>query len=228
MNDLEFEENIGYRFANRDLLRAALTHSSYSGGEKNPHSINNERLEFLGDAFFDAVISTELFRRMGKVDEGVLTKTRAQIVCENSLESAGNRLDIGKYLYMGRGEETIGGRTRKSNIADAMEAVMGAIFLDGGYDAVAEFIKREFNDTVEDAISGKLFTDFKTRIQEEIQKKKDGRRQEYILDKTTGPDHNKKFFVHIECDGMILGEGYGSSKKKAEQQAAKAALERGV
>ena len=228
MNREKFEKIIGYTFKDKSLLRTALTHSSCCRERKNCYSVNNERLEFLGDAFFDAVVSAELYKKMGKVDEGVLTKTRAQVVCESSLASAGKKLNLGEYLYMGRGEEAIGGRNRKSNIADAMEAIIGAIFLDGGYEAAADFINRQFKSTMEDAINGKLFTDFKTRIQEEIQKKKDGSTLKYVLDRTSGPDHNKTFYVHIECDGKLLGRGSGSSKKQAEQQAAKAALERGV
>ena len=228
MNRLEFEGKIGYRFKNKDLLRIALTHSSYCRENAENHCYNNERLEFLGDALLETAVSVELFRRMKNVDEGVLTKTRAQVVCETSLAAIGTNLSIGEYLLMGRGEAAIGGRQRRSNIADALEAVIGAIFLDGGYDQAADFIYREFENTMEDAINGRLFTDYKTRIQEEVQKKRDGSTIQYKLDGTSGPDHNKTFYVHIECDGKILGKGSGSSKKQAEQQAAKAALERGV
>lgn len=228
MSKENFEQVIGYTFNDENLLKMALTHSSCCRERSASQGINNERLEFLGDALFDAVVSAELYIRMGSVDEGVLTKTRAQVVCEASLAAAGKKLELGKYLYMGRGEEAIGGRRRKSNIADAMEAIIGAIFLDGGYEATADFINRHFAKTMQDAINGKLFADFKTRIQEEIQKKRDGSTLKYVLDRTSGPDHNKTFFVHLECDGKVLGRGSGSSKKQAEQQAAKAALERGV
>lgn len=189
---------------------------------------NNERLEFLGDAFFDAIISVELYKRLEKVDEGKLTKTRALIVCEKSLATVAQKLRIGEYLNMGKGEEHSGGRHRESILADAVEAVIGAIYLDGGYDEAARFVSREFEATVIDALAGKLFTDYKTQVQEALQKRGQKTSISYHLDKEEGPDHDKTFYVHLVCNGKTLGSGRGKSKKEAEQNAARATLEGGI
>lgn len=224
MNNSEFEKTIQYTFKDKNLLNKALTHSSFSREHSASSRDNNERLEFLGDAFFDAVISVKLYRRLEKVDEGRLTKTRALIVCEKSLAEVAKRLRIGEHLNMGRGEELSGGRNRESILADAVEAVIGAIYLDGGYEEVYRFVCREFRKTVEDALAGRLFADYKTQVQEVLQKR--GRKTciSYHLDREEGPDHDKTFYVHLVCDGRALGNGCGKSKKEAEQEAAKATL----
>ncbi len=228
MNNSEFEKKIKYTFENKELLNKALTHSSCDREHRGKTVNNNERLEFLGDAFFDAVISAQLYRLLSQDDEGKLTKTRALIVCEKSLAVVARRLEIGKYINMGHGEEFSGGRNRDSILADAVEAVIGAIFLDGGYNNVEEFITREFKETVEDALEGKLFADYKTRVQETLQKRGQKTEIAYILDKEEGPDHDKTFYVHLVCNGKVLGKGSGKSKKEAEQNAAKATLERSI
>lgn len=225
MNNRIFEKKMGYRFKNRELLDRALTHSSFLRERPKGTLRNNERLEFLGDAFLDAIISNRLFKEMEGLDEGRLTKTRAQIVCEKSLAKIGRKnLDIGVYLNMGKGEDMLGGRNRDSIIADSVEALIGAVFLDSGYENTEKFVLRIFEKTIEDALAGKLFTDYKTKLQETVQKNGSGKKLHYILDKTTGPDHKKQFFVHVECEGRQLGKGQGKNKKEAEQQAAKAAL----
>lgn len=228
MNNGDFEEIIQYEFKDKTLLEKALTHSSYCREHGVQTKNNNERLEFLGDAFFDAIISVELYKRLKTVDEGKLTKTRALIVCEKSLAAVAMRLNIGKYLNMGKGENNSGGRKRESILADAVEAVIGAIYLDGGYDEAVRFVSREFSDTVDDALAGKLFTDYKTQVQEVLQKRGQKTVIRYHLDREEGPDHDKTFYVHIVCNGKTLGSGFGKSKKEAEQNAAKSALEGGI
>ena len=228
MNNSGFEKTIAYTFKNKELLTKALTHSSYCREHAVDIRGNNERLEFLGDAFFDAVISVELYRRLENVDEGKLTKTRALIVCEKSLATVGTRLNIGEHLNMGKGEEHSGGRQRESIIADALEAVIGAIYLDGGYDEAARFVSREFASTIDDALAGKLFADYKTQVQEALQKRGQKTFISYKLDREEGPDHDKTFYVHLVCNGKTLCSGSGRSKKEAEQNAARAILEGGI
>lgn len=223
MNSGDFEKEIQYQFKDKRLLDQALTHSSFSR-EHGVGKKNNERLEFLGDAFLDAIISDCLYKRLYKVDEGKLTKTRALIVCEKSLAAVGMQLHIGSYLNMGRGEELSGGRHRESIMADAMEAVIGAIYLDGGYEEAVRFVCREFDGIVEDALAGRLFTDYKTQVQEVLQKGGNRVSITYPLDKEEGPDHNKTFYVYLLCNGEKLGSGWGKSKKEAEQLAAKETL----
>lgn len=226
MNIKELEQRIGYVFSHPEYLERALTHSSYNK-EKNTHHVNNERLEFLGDAFFDAIVSAELFGRMKQVTEGKLTKTRAQIVCERSLAETARRIDLGRYINMGHGEDSTGGRQKDSILADAMEAIIGAIYLDGGYSAAQVFVVKFFSSTIDEAVSGKLFSDYKSEIQEVLQAKGKNTNIIYKIDREEGPAHDKTFFVHLEYNGQILGCGSGKSKKEAEQNAARAALERG-
>lgn len=225
MNNHDFEQVINYRFKDKELLEKALTHSSYCREHGLVAKDNNERLEFLGDAFFDAVISVELYKRLAQVDEGKLTKTRALIVCEKSLASVAAGMNIGAYLNMGKGEAQSGGRQRESILADAMEAIIGAIYLDGGYDAMVEFVSRAFRQTIEDALAGKLVNDYKTHVQEVLQKRGQKTDIRYVIDREEGPDHDKTFYVHLVCNGQTMGKGSGKSKKEAEQNAAKDTLE---
>lgn len=218
-----FESAIGYEFKNKIYLERALTHSSYNKEKHSKHQ-DNERLEFLGDAFFDAIISAELFNKMDGFTEGRLTKTRALIVCEASLAKAARKFKLGQYIYMGRGEEMAGGRKKDSILADAMEAVIGALYLDGGYETARRFVLTVFEDTIKEAVEGKLFSDYKSEVQETLQRNKGNLSIVYETDKEEGPAHDKTFFVHLSCNGKILGQGSGKSKKEAEQNAAKAAL----
>lgn len=224
MNIKEFEKTIDYKFKNKKLLERALTHSSYNR-EKNTRHQDNERLEFLGDAFFDAIISTELFKKMEDSAEGRLTKTRALIVCEDSLAGVARKIGVGRHILMGHGEELTGGRERNSTLADAMEAVIGAIYLDGGYKAARDFVLRKFDDIINEAVEGRLFSDYKSEIQEVLQKSGHNKPIVYEIDREEGPDHDKTFFVHLSYNGRILGKGKGKSKKEAEQSAAKTALD---
>ena len=220
----EFEQKIGYQFQNRNYLETALTHSSFNR-EKNTKHQDNERLEFLGDAFFDAVISVELYERLKHVTEGKLTKTRALIVCESALAQVARGYELGSYLNLGHGEDTGGGRHKDSILADSMEAVIGAIYLDGGYQAMQNFVKKSFSRMIDQAIDGKLFSDYKSEVQEILQGKGKPVTIAYETDREEGPAHDKTFFVHLSCNGEIRGKGIGKSKKEAEQNAAKQTLE---
>lgn len=227
MNKREFEAKIGYNFNNRRLLETALTHSSYAREHDMGNYKSNERMEFLGDAFLDAIAGLALFERMPHAREGVLSKTRSLVVCEDSLAKVGENIEIGDFIDLGVGEERSGGRTKKSIIADATEALIGAIFLDGGYDAASDFVLREFGQILRAASEGKLVSDYKTTLQEILQQ--DGRMHKivYRIDKTEGPDHDKVFFVTLVLEGKEMGNGKGKTKKEAEQNAARMTLEKG-
>lgn len=223
----EFEVKIGYTFRNRKFLDTCLTHSSYAREHEMGNYRSNERLEFLGDAYLDAVAGLALYEKMPHVREGVLSNTRSLVVCEDSLAKVGEKIEIGKFIDLGVGEEKSGGRVKKSIIADATEALIGAIFLDGGYDAASDFVLREFGEILRDAASGKLVTDYKTTLQEILQQ--DGKMHKivYRIDKTEGPDHDKVFFVTLVLEGREMGSGSGKTKKEAEQKAARMTLEKG-
>lgn len=225
MNEQDFAKQLGYGFSDWSLLKNALTHSSFINESKQQYKYNNERLEFLGDAFFDAIISEYLYNRLSEVEEGELTKTRAIIVCERSLAQCGQRLGIGEYLRLGKGEEHTGGRKRQSIIADAMEAVIGAIFLDGGWEAARSFVLNSFSNTIEAALNGTLYSDYKTEFQERMQAMGENTIH-YLVEKESGPDHDKTFYVLLTVGDQPAGRGSGRSKKEAEQNAAKAALTR--
>lgn len=227
-NSKEFEKKIGYTFRDRQLLDKALTHSSYVKENGQSRLNDNERLEFLGDAFFDAVIGEALYRALPQAEEGTLTKMRASIVCEKSLARAGRRLGIGRHMLFSRGEEKCGGRDRASILADAMEAVIGAIYLDGGYEQAKAFVLEIFKEDLQDAGRGKLSNrDYKSELQEQLQA--NGILNiRYVLEKEEGPDHDKTFSVRLDIRGEAAGRGTGKSKKLAEQNAAKDAIERGM
>ena len=222
---LEFEQVINYTFQDKTILERALTHSSFLPQAPDRALHNNERLEFLGDAFLDAIISAELCRLLPYVPEGVLSKKRAQIVCEKALAEVGENIGIGNYMLMGTGEEVKGGRHRASILADAMEAVIGAIYIDGGYEAAADYVLRTMEPMIELALSGKLFADYKSALQEQVPP---GNlyKLHYNLMGTSGPDHDKTFYVELVYDHEVIGAGSGKNKKEAEMQAAKEALER--
>ena len=219
----ELESRIGYSFENKNYIERALTHSSYNR-ERNTKHRDNERLEFLGDAFLDAIIGAELFARMDKETEGGLSKTRALIVCEKGLASVARSIDLGDYMLMGHGEAITGGRNKDSILADALEAIIGAIYLDGGYEAAQEFTLREFRSLIEGAMQGKIFSDYKSELQEMLQSGGRLVNISYHMDREEGPAHNKTFFMHMECDGKKYGSGCGKTKKEAEQNAAKASI----
>lgn len=223
MADLnEFQSKIGYTFKNRHLLEQALTHSSYANEKHMKKHSDNERLEFLGDAVLEIVSSEFLFINYPQKPEGELTKLRASIVCEPTLALCTKPLDLGKYLRLGRGEDHTGGRKRKSILSDALEAVIGAIYLDGGFTNAKEFVLRFIMTDIENK---QLFYDSKTTLQEIVQ----GRYEEdvhYVLIKEEGPDHNKSFYVEALLGERVLGQGCGHTKKAAEQQAAYCAIKK--
>lgn len=220
------EETLGYNFEKRELLEQALTHSSYTRENNLPRAKCNERVEFLGDAFFDAIVGEELYIRLPDKKEGYLTKYRALIVCESSLAEAARAIQLGQYLKLGKGEEGTGGRDRESVIANAMEAMIGAVYLDGGYDAAKEFVMKYFEKRINDAVDGKLHNDYKSEFQEKAQRHGSVHIQYALVDEE-GPDHDKTFYVKLLVNNQVQGEGSGKSKKEAEQNAAKDAILRG-
>ncbi len=220
-NDLSMlEEKIGYFFEDKLLLKQALTHSSYANEQKINKSGDYERLEFLGDAVLEVVSSEFLFHKYPDLPEGKLTKLRASMVCESSLAMCARDLDLGSYIFLGKGEEATGGRNRESITSDVMEAIIGAIFLDGGMEKAKLHINRFILSDLEDKA---LFYDSKSRLQEVLQGvlKKEF---EYILNSESGPEHDKTFDVSVVSLGEELGRGTGRTKKGAEQQAAYQAL----
>lgn len=219
------EEAIKYHFNNQQYLVRALTHSSYSNENKKEKPKNNERLEFLGDSVLGLVISEYLFSHYHQLEEGQLTKIRAKIVCEASLGEASKVLKLGEYMLFGRGEELTGGRERMSILADAFEALIAAIYLDGGMECVKTVVLGQLGSVIEAAVQGKLFVDYKTRLQEIIQVQK-GNRIKYEIIKEEGPDHAKVFHTEVRLNDEIIGVGSGSSKKESEQAAAKEGLKR--
>lgn len=222
MNELleELQDKIGYRFQNTDLLKQALTHSSFANEQKINKLKDYERLEFLGDAVLELVSSEFLFRENPQMPEGQLTKLRASMVCEPALAYCAKDIDLGSYILLGRGEEYTGGRYRSSITSDVMEAIIGAIFLDGGIENAKKHIYRFILSDLENKI---LFLDSKTILQEEVQKKKDAQLR-YELIGESGPDHNKQFTVDAYLNDVLIGSGTGRTKKAAEQQAAYEAL----
>lgn len=215
----ELEGKIGYTFKDKTLFKQALTHSSYANEHRHEGLKDNERLEFLGDAVLEIISSEYLFYNYPDMAEGEMTKLRASIVCEPTLALCTHEISLGSYLFLGKGEERTGGRNRDSIVSDAMESVIGAIYLDGGFASAKEFIHKFILKDIEHK---KLFYDSKTILQELIQ----GRHEQlsYELIDESGPDHDKQFTVAVLVDGERVSEGEGHTKKAAEQQAAYQAL----
>lgn len=220
-NIAKFEGIIGYTFKNKQLIQQALSHSSYSNERKKPNG-SNERLEFLGDSVLSIVVSDFLYKNLN-VAEGQLTKIRASLVCEKSLHVFAKKISLGDFLLLGKGEENTGGRQRPSILADAFEAVIAAIYLDGGMEAASKHILRFIPEDVHHT-GHPVFSDFKTILQEVVQKNPE-EKVEYVLIGEEGPDHNKRFVVEVCLNSQMIGRGSGRSKKEAEQLAAKEALE---
>lgn len=220
-NISKLEELIGYSFKNKELLKHALSHSSYAN-ERKISGGSNERLEFLGDSVLSIVVSDYLYKNMN-VAEGELTKIRASLVCEKSLHIFAKQINLGDFMLLGKGEENTGGRERPSILADAFEAVIAAIYLDGGMEAAAKHILRFMPEDIIE-VKKPVFSDFKTVLQEVVQKNPE-EKVEYVLIGEEGPDHNKRFVVEVCLNSQVIGKGKGRSKKEAEQLAAKEALE---
>ena len=224
----ELLEKIGYEFRDESLLTNALTHSSYSSEHRMDYSSNTERLEFIGDAYVDAAVGAELFRIMKDAPEGVLSKNRADVVREESLADAARGMGLGDYIWLGKGEESTGGRNKDSILADTFEALIGAIIIDGGYEEGRRIILSLLSDKIRLAVEGKLRQDYKTMLQEKLQEKDHNLRMRYSIVSESGPDHDKTFNIEVVVGSEVLGRGSGKSKSKAEQAAARDALSKGV
>lgn len=221
VKDMELlEERIGYTFRDKKLLKQALTHSSFANEQKINKWDDYERIEFLGDAVLELVSSDYLYRTHTRMPEGELTKMRSSMVCEPALAYCAREIGLGRYIFLGKGEEATGGRDRDSIISDVLEAVIGAIYLDGGLAPAKGFIDRF---VLSDLENKHLFYDSKTILQEQVQKRGEGRLH-YVLVEETGPEHDKLFRVEAMIDDHRIGEGSGRTKKHAEQQAAYQAL----
>lgn len=216
------EEKLGYQFQNRQHLSTALTHSSYANESKG-RAICNERLEFLGDSVLGYVVADYLYKNHPEMPEGDLTKTRAALVCEKALCKFSAQLGLGEFLLLSNGEKHSGGRTRPSILADAFEAVIAAIYLDSGIEEARAFILRFIIPAVQN-MKQNGFKDYKTKLQEIVQQNP-GEQLSYHLVGESGPDHNKHFVVEVQLNHNVIGKGGGRSKKEAEQQAAREALE---
>lgn len=219
------EEQMGYRMADRSLLRSALTHKSYSNEHPDSHLPFSERLEFLGDAVLDLVVSDTLFQRFPQLSEGELTRVRAELVNERNLAPLGQRLNLGGYLLLGRGEESSGGREKPSLLADAFEALLGAVYRDGGLAAARTVVEALMGAQIDLAVLDRAGTDYKTRLQERLQAEGCAL-PSYELIEAAGPDHQKSYLVEVRCEGKAIGVGRGRTKKAAQQQAACQALQR--
>ncbi len=211
----ELEKKIGYEFSEKRLLGQAVTHSSFSNEQKINKYKNYERLEFLGDAVLELLSSRFFFETYPDMSEGEMTRLRSSMVCEPALAFCARDLDLGKYILLGKGEEATGGRKRDSIISDVMEAVIGAIYLDGGLLEADKFVRKFILSDLENK---QLFYDSKTLLQEQVQK--EGRTLTYELVSESGPDHEKVFVVEAVIDGKTVGRGQGRNKKTAQQQAA--------
>ncbi len=217
----DLETAIGYRFNNITLLQNALTHSSYANERWHDSLKSNERLEFLGDSILGMVVAEYLYRNFPDRPEGELTRMRADMVCETSLAAVADKIKLGEHLLLGHGEERFGGRNRASILADAVESVIAASFLDGGMEAAKAFITRFILTEV--PVKQLHNADYKTALQELVQQKKD-QVLSYELIGESGPDHDKEFRVRVSLNGTPIGMGIGRSKKRAEQDAAHNAL----
>ena len=219
----ELQKKLGYKFKNKSMLCAALTHSSYANEVKKSGVVSNERLEFLGDSVLGMTVAALIYTEYPAMQEGKMTKLRADLVCENNLVALAAKFSIGEYILLGRGEEKGGGRQRPSMLADAVEAIIAAIYLDGGFKPVAKFIKEHIAPQAQQMKA--RVSDYKTALQEVAQLKENQTLVYRIIDES-GPDHMKSFTVEVCLNDVQVGVGTGKTKKSAEQLAAKAALEK--
>jgi len=217
------ESKTGYTFKDKSKLLLAVTHSSYANEKRHEALQSNERIEFLGDAVLNIITSEYIYNHFTQLPEGEMTKLRASIVCESSLTKCAAKISLGDYLLLGKGEEHTGGRTRPSILSDAFEALIGAIFLDGGIKEAGDFVLKIMNDMLKDLKNNDTFIDYKTEFQEIVQKSGE-QKIVYRIVEEKGPDHNKIFVAELSLNNTALGRGEGRSKKEAEQNAAKAAL----
>ena len=216
----ELETKLGYSFKDKNLIILALSHSSYINELTNKNRQCNERIEFLGDAILEMVSSEYLYKNRPNDKEGVLSKQRAALVCEKALATAARSIDLGDFLLLGKGEAANGGANRDSILADAFEAVIGALYLDGGYEVVSKFVIKRVLES-----GNGIFVDYKSRFQEIVQGRSNAKIV-YELVGETGPEHDRKFEVTVSINGLVLGHGVGHNKKSAEQNAAMEAIVR--
>jgi len=220
---LDFENSLDLNFDDKRLLQRALTHKSFPNENKTLALKDNERLEFLGDSVLSLAVSTYIFKKFSDFPEGELAKMRAVVVSAPILAEAAKEIELGEFLLLGKGEEMTGGRERDSILADSMEAIFGALYLDQGFDTAGELILKLLKKDIIDVAEGNHIQDYKTMLQEVIQENGNLRPEYEVVDEE-GPDHNKTFIVAVKIDNKSLGSGQGSSKKEAEQEAAKFAL----
>ncbi|MCL2819866.1 MAG: ribonuclease III [Oscillospiraceae bacterium] len=218
----KLQDKIEYTFNDTALLIKSMTHSSYANEKIRKNNDSNERLEFLGDSLLGMTVAILIFSIEPQLSEGQMTKLRAELVCERSLAEIASELDLGSFLLLGKGEKNGGGQSRPSILSDAFEALIGAIYLDGGFEPVEKLIAKHFTEKANNPV--KIFKDYKTQLQEVIQAEQ-GQKLSYIIKDETGPDHDKSFEVEVKTGDKIIGTGMGKSKKLAEQEAAKAALD---
>lgn len=219
----EFEKVIGYEFKSKETILTALTHSSYANEIKNKNVEYNERFEFLGDSVLDLIISEYVYYKYSTDKEGILTKMRSRIVCEATLSECAASINLGQYMRFGKGEELTGGRTRRSILADAFEALIAALYLDAGMDVLKPILFKLMKEKIDLAEKGLIVDDYKTHLQEIIQTKKENKIK-YELIEESGPDHKKLFKTAVKLNNEIIGIGEGRSKKESEQEAAMMAL----
>lgn len=220
----QLQNELNFIFKDITLLNGALTHSSYANEHRKSNMIHNERLEFLGDSVLNLAVSDYIYKKYPYYPEGNLTKIRATVVCESALALIAKKIKLGDYLLLGKGEEATGGRNRDSILADALEALIGAMYLDKGFRDVQRFVIRLLEkEIIEASKKGELFIDYKTKLQETLQRNRKAS-IEYKIVKEEGPDHDKKFHILALIDKEEFGRGYGRSKKEAEQRAAKEVL----
>ena len=215
------ENNIGYVFENKSILKQALTHSSYANENRNSGPFN-ERLEFLGDAVLSLISADFLYRRFPSMPEGDLTKLRSGLVCTASLSEYARQISLGDFLLLGKGEDANGGREHNSNLENAFEAVIAAVYLDGGIECARKFVLRFLDVSVETRHIN--FKDYKTKLQEIVQESHE-ETLNYVVTNVSGPDHDKRYEIEVHLNSNVIGKGTGRSKKQAEQEAAKQALE---
>jgi len=218
----DFENEIGYKFKNIELLKTAFTHTSYAHENKIQ---SNEKLEFLGDAILEFIVSNYLYKNYSKLKEGEMTKVRATVVCEKSLHKIALKFQFDKLLYLGKSEKLSGGNHKPAILADSVEAVIAAIYIDAGLEKAEQFILENLKNSIEEASKNVGKKDYKTVLQEELQKHGTVK-IEYTIIREEGPDHDKTFVAEVRCDGKYLATGEGSTKKEAEMEAARQVLEK--
>ena len=219
----KIEKKLGYTFKNQSILETALTHSSYANEHKGLSQASNERLEYLGDSILGMTVADHLYSNYPDMTEGGMTRLRAELVCENSLRRVSIEIGLGKHIKLGKGEEHSGGRRRSSILADAVEALIAALYLDGGLEVTKEFIGKYILSEIH-AIESRRNSDYKTALQELVQQHS-GQTLSYNVLGESGPDHNKQFEAEVCLNGKPIGRGIGRTKKVAEQAAAQKALE---